>query len=65
MKKNVGNCERIARVVLGLFLVSLVFWGPKTLWGLIGIIPILTGSSGNCPLYTVAGISTCKCNKDS
>ncbi len=65
MKVNVGSCERTLRVVVGLFLVSLIFWGPKTLWGLIGIIPILTGSTGNCPLYTVMGISTCKCGKDN
>lgn len=61
MKKNVGSGERTLRVIVGLFLVSLIFWGPKTLWGLIGIIPILTGSTGNCPVYTITGIST-NCN---
>ena len=51
--------ERVIRVLVGLFLVSLVFIGPKTPWGWLGIIPVLTGASGLCPLYTLLGISTC------
>jgi hypothetical protein len=52
--------ERAFRVVLGLVLLSLVFVGPKTLWGLIGIVPIATGLLGSCPLYTLFGWSTCR-----
>ena len=51
--------ERVIRVLIGLALLSLVFVGPKTPWGWIGILPILTGASGLCPLYTLLGISTC------
>lgn len=51
--------ERIARVAIGLFGLSLVFTGPKTAWGYIGILPLLTGLVGSCPLYTLLGISTC------
>ena len=51
--------ERVIRVVVGVVLVSLVFIGPKTTWGWIGIVPVLTGATGLCPLYTVLGISTC------
>ena len=51
--------ERVVRVLIGLALVSIVFVGPKTPWGWIGIIPILTGATGLCPLYTLLGISTC------
>jgi len=51
--------ERVIRVVVGVVLVSLVFIGPKTAWGWIGLVPILTGATGLCPLYTVLGISTC------
>ena len=51
--------ERVVRVLVGLALLSLVFIGPKTAWGWIGIVPILTGVSGLCPLYTLLGISTC------
>jgi hypothetical protein len=50
--------ERVIRVLLGLALISLVFVGPKTPWGWIGILLILTGASGLCPLYTLLGIST-------
>lgn len=51
--------ERIIRVLVGVALLSLVFVGPQTPWGWIGIVPILTGASGLCPLYTILGISTC------
>jgi energy-converting hydrogenase Eha subunit E len=51
--------ERVLRVVVGLVGISLVFLGPKTAWGWFGLIPLLTGVTGLCPLYTVLGISTC------
>ena len=43
----------------GVALLSLVFVGPKSLWGLVGVVPLLTGLVGNCPLYTLLGINTC------
>ena len=55
--------ERGLRVVIGLVLLSLVFVGPQTLWGLIGIVPLLTGLLGSCPLYTAIGLSTCPVKK--
>jgi hypothetical protein len=51
--------ERALRVIFGLGVLSLVFVGPKTAWGWVGILPLLTGVTGLCPLYTVLGISTC------
>jgi hypothetical protein len=60
MKQNIHNVERVIRVVLGLIIFSLVFVGPKSLWGLIGILPIMTGLIGWCPPYQLLGISTCK-----
>ncbi len=51
--------ERVFRVLVGVVVLSLVFIGPKTAWGWIGLLPILTGLSGLCPLYTVLGFSTC------
>jgi hypothetical protein len=57
---NEGTLDRIVRVVAGVLLVSLVFVGPRTLWGLVGLVPIATGLVGFCPLYRVLGISTCK-----
>jgi len=59
LPKNEHTVERAVRVILGLGLLSLVFVGPQSLWGLIGIVPLATGLLGSCPLYTVLGFSTC------
>lgn len=60
MERNIGDIERVVRVVAGLAILSLVLVGPKTLWGLVGLVPVLTGLSGWCPPYQLLGISTCK-----
>ena len=52
--------DRVVRVVLGLGLLSLVFVGPHTYWGFLGLLPLVTGLVGTCPAYTLFGISTCK-----
>ena len=54
-----GWLDRALRIILGLVLLSLVFIGPQTLWGLIGIVPLATGLIGFCPLYRIVGLSTC------
>ena len=59
MSKNEGTIDRVLRVVLGLVLLSLVFVGPQTWWGLIGLVPLVTGLIGSCPVYSILGISTC------
>jgi hypothetical protein len=59
LKRNEGPVDRILRVALGLGLLSLVVVGPQTWWGLVGIVPLLTGLIGSCPLYTLFGWSTC------
>lgn len=56
---NEHKVERVLRVVLGVVLLSLVFVGPQSAWGLIGIVPLATGILGSCPLYTLFGVSTC------
>lgn len=56
--KNVGGIDKTLRIVVGIGLLSLVFVGPKTLWGLIGLVPLLTGLTGWCPLYDVLRIRT-------
>jgi len=60
IKKNIGNIERVIRVLVGLAIIALVFVGPKTEWGWVGIVPLLTGIVGWCPPYAMFGISTCK-----
>jgi hypothetical protein len=57
MKFNVGAADRILRIVVGLGLLGLVFFGPTTPWGWVGVVPLATGLAGTCPLYTLLGIS--------
>jgi Protein of unknown function (DUF2892) len=61
--RNEGSLDRAVRVVAGLVLLSLVFVGPKSLWGLIGLVPLATGLLGSCPAYTLLGIRTCPASK--
>ena len=58
MTNNEGTIDRAVRVVLGLALLSLTFLGPHTWLGLVGVIPLVTGFVGFCPLYRVLGMST-------
>ena len=58
--KNVGTTDRIVRVVIGLVLISLVFAGPQTPWGWLGLIPLITAGIGFCPLYRLVGFRSCK-----
>jgi hypothetical protein len=60
MKKNIHPIERVVRVIVGVVLVIMAFVGPANPWFLLGIIPVLTGLIGLCPLYQLIGISTCK-----
>jgi len=63
MKANEGTIDRILRVIAGLALISIVFVGPQTPWGWIGVVPLLTGLVGMCPLYTILGLNTCPVEK--
>jgi hypothetical protein len=56
---NEHPVERIVRVAVGAGLVGLAVMGNIGAWGYIGVVPILTGAMGTCPLYTLFGISTC------
>ena len=60
LKTNIHKAERVVRVVVGLGLVSLAFWGPTNMWFLIGLVPVATGVLGWCPPYSLLGINTCK-----
>jgi len=57
--KNEHPVERVIRVLLGLGLLSLMFVGPQTMWGLVGMVPLLTGLAGTCPIYSLFGFKTC------
>jgi len=56
---NEHIAERGIRVALGLALIGLALAGRVGPWGYVGVVPILTGLVGSCPLYTVLGFSTC------
>jgi len=59
MPRNEGTLDRALRIIAGLVLIALVFVGPQTAWGWVGIVPLVTGLAGFCPLYRLLGINTC------
>ncbi len=63
MKTNEGTIDRILRVLVGIALISIVFVGPQTPWGWIGVVPLVTGLVGVCPLYSILGINTCPAHR--
>lgn len=63
MKLNVGGIDRILRIVAGLVLIALAATGTVGAWGWIGVVPLLTGAVGFCPLYPLLGMNTCPMKK--
>jgi hypothetical protein len=59
MTANVGTIDRALRIIVGLALLSLVFVGPQTWWGLVGLVPLFTGLVKYCPAYSLIGVNTC------
>ena len=60
MSVNEGPVDRVLRVILGAGVLSLVFVGPQTPWGYLGLVPLVTALVGYCPLYGMLGVRTCK-----
>ena len=60
LPSNERTLDRVLRVVIGFGLLALVFAGPHSMWGLLGVVPLLTGLLGTCPAYTLLGVSTCR-----
>ncbi len=61
---NVGGIDRIVRIIAGLALLSLVFFGEAIIgqnlvYGWIGVVPLATGLFKFCPAYTLFGLKTC------
>ena len=63
MKINVGGLDRKARIAAGLVLIALAATGTVGAWGWLGIVPLITGSIGFCPLYPLLGMNTCPASK--
>ena len=59
LQHNIGTIDRTLRIVIGLILLSLIVIGPRTWWGLVGVIPLATAILKTCPLYSLLGVSTC------
>jgi len=59
MKCNVGGVDRVLRIVIGLVLVGMAVTNVVGLWGWIGIVPLVTGLFGFCPLYSIIRINSC------
>jgi membrane protein implicated in regulation of membrane protease activity len=62
IKVNVGTVDQWMRILAGLVIISLAFWGPKSPWAWLGLIPLATGLVKWCPAYALFGVSTCKTN---
>ncbi len=58
LKNNVGKIDRIIRVVLGILLIGNVFYALQHPVGWIGVVLLVTGIFGICPLYSLLGLNT-------
>lgn len=65
MKANVGGIDKILRIVAGLALIAWAALGGGPVWAWIGVVPLLTGLVGFCPVYPLLGLSTCPMKKDA
>ncbi len=63
MKANVGNIDRVIRIVIGLGLIGATLSGAIGAWGWLGVIPLATGVFRFCPAYLPFGVHTCKTEK--
>jgi hypothetical protein len=59
MTRNVGGLDRGLRIVAGLVLLALGWFGPLGWWGLVGLVPLATALVGFCPAYALLGLNTC------
>jgi len=60
MTRNLGQLDRIARLVLGAFLILLALTGVIGIWGYLGLIFVGTAFVNFCPIYRIFGFKTCK-----
>ncbi|WP_088310202.1 YgaP family membrane protein [Novosphingobium sp. B 225] len=60
MARNEGTIDRALRVIVGIVLIVMALRGMYTPWTWIGVVPLLTGVVGMCPLYSLLGVNTCK-----
>jgi hypothetical protein len=63
MKPNVGDIDRIIRIIAGLGFFGAGYYF-NSWWGLVGVGPILTATFRFCPAYLPFGLSTCRTKTD-
>jgi len=68
MTQNIGTIDRVLRIILGIaliaFAIPLGFSNTGWNWvGWIGVVPLATALMGNCPAYSILGLSTCGLKK--
>jgi Inner membrane protein YgaP-like, transmembrane domain len=63
MKVNEGTLDRVLRVIVGAVLLGLTLTGKIGMWGWIGVVPLVTGAVGMCPVYSILGVRTCPMHK--
>ena len=56
---NVGGIDKVLRILVGLALIAWTFMGGPV-WAWVGIVPLVTGVVGFCPVYTILKMSTKK-----
>jgi hypothetical protein len=60
MQHNVGSVDKLLRISVGIILLGLTVTNVIGWWGLIGLVPLLTGLVNWCPAYSLLGIRSCK-----
>ena len=60
MTANIGTIDRVARIILGVIIVTLTALGKISPWGWLGVMLIITGAIKFCPAYSLFGFKTCK-----
>jgi hypothetical protein len=60
LRTNEHPIDRVLRVVVGVILLSFAVVGPRAAWGYLGLLPLLTGVVGTCPIYSFFGFDTCR-----
>lgn len=58
MTANVGNIDRIIRILAGIALIAWALMGGPV-WAWIGVLPLATGLFRFCPAYSLLGINSC------
>jgi hypothetical protein len=63
MSKNIDTLDRALRIVMGIVLIALVFVGPQTPWGWVGLVPLITALLGWCPAYRLLVLRNCPASR--